>query len=102
VVWQAAGCRCRTGETSASRRISMPGPLPLSVNEFLTRFLLHILPQGFVRIRHFGSWPTADAPPFYPCAFRCWAQPQNHQPKNTLPLRKTLQIFIAVPSVADP
>jgi len=28
--------------------------LPLSVNEFLTRFLLHILPQGFVRIRHFG------------------------------------------------
>jgi len=29
-------------------------PLPLSVNEFLTRFLLHILPQGFVRIRNFG------------------------------------------------
>ena len=28
--------------------------LPLSVNEFLTRFLLHILPKGFVRIRHFG------------------------------------------------
>jgi hypothetical protein len=28
--------------------------LPLSVNEFLTRFLLHILPRGFVRIRNFG------------------------------------------------
>src|SRR5499425_2172852 len=28
--------------------------LPLSANEFLTRFLLHILPKGFVRIRHFG------------------------------------------------
>ena len=28
--------------------------LPLSLNEFLCRFLLHILPQGFVRIRHFG------------------------------------------------
>jgi hypothetical protein len=28
--------------------------LPLSVNEFLTRFLLHILPQGFGRIRNFG------------------------------------------------
>jgi hypothetical protein len=27
---------------------------PLSLNEFLCRFLLHILPQGFVRIRHFG------------------------------------------------
>ena len=28
--------------------------LPLSVDEFLCRFLLHILPQGFVRIRNFG------------------------------------------------
>jgi hypothetical protein len=28
--------------------------LPLSVNQFLTRFLLHILPRGFVRIRNFG------------------------------------------------
>ena len=28
--------------------------LPLSVDEFLRRFLLHVLPQGFVRIRNFG------------------------------------------------
>jgi hypothetical protein len=28
--------------------------LALSLDEFLRRFLLHILPQGFVRIRHFG------------------------------------------------
>jgi Putative transposase/Transposase zinc-binding domain len=28
--------------------------LPLSVDEFLRRFLLHLLPQGFVRIRNFG------------------------------------------------
>lgn len=28
--------------------------MTLSVDEFLRRFLLHILPQGFVRIRHFG------------------------------------------------
>ena len=28
--------------------------LTLSLDEFLRRFLLHILPQGFVRIRHFG------------------------------------------------
>jgi hypothetical protein len=26
----------------------------LSLDEFLRRFLLHLLPQGFVRIRHFG------------------------------------------------
>jgi IS5 family transposase len=28
--------------------------LTLSLDKFLRRFLLHILPQGFVRIRHFG------------------------------------------------
>ncbi|MGC1255045.1 MAG: transposase [Candidatus Acidiferrales bacterium] len=28
--------------------------LPLSVDEFLRRFLLHLLPKGFVRIRNFG------------------------------------------------
>jgi len=29
--------------------------LTLSFDEFLRRFLLHVLPKGFVRIRHFGS-----------------------------------------------
>ena len=29
-------------------------PLPLPVDEFLSRFLLHLLPEGFVRIRNFG------------------------------------------------
>ena len=29
-------------------------PLTLALDKFLRRFLLHILPQGFVRIRHFG------------------------------------------------
>src|SRR5215472_8013434 len=28
--------------------------MTLSLDEFLTRFLLHLLPKGFVRIRHFG------------------------------------------------
>jgi hypothetical protein len=28
--------------------------LTLAVDEFLRRFLLHLLPQGFVRIRNFG------------------------------------------------
>src|SRR6202140_805741 len=29
--------------------------MTLSLDEFLRRFLLHVLPKGFVRIRHFGS-----------------------------------------------
>ena len=28
--------------------------MPLSVVEFTRRFLLHVLPRGFVRIRHYG------------------------------------------------
>ena len=28
--------------------------MPLEVQEFIRRFLLHVLPDGFMRIRHFG------------------------------------------------
>jgi len=28
--------------------------LPLDAHEFIRRFLLHVLPDGFMRIRHFG------------------------------------------------
>jgi hypothetical protein len=28
--------------------------MDLAVDEFLRRFLLHVVPNGFVRIRHFG------------------------------------------------
>ena len=31
-----------------------PKIMALGVEEFLRRFLLHVLPRGFVRIRHFG------------------------------------------------
>ena len=31
-----------------------PKLMPLSLDEFLRRFLLHVLPKGFVRIRHLG------------------------------------------------
>jgi len=51
--------------------------LPLSVDEFLCRFLLHILPQGFVRIRHFGFLATGGVPRFCRFAFSCWAQPKS-------------------------
>jgi hypothetical protein len=30
------------------------GQMTLTVTEFLRRFFLHVLPKGFVRIRHFG------------------------------------------------
>lgn len=36
------------------RRANRSRTLTLSVDEFIRRFLLHVLPQGFMRIRHFG------------------------------------------------
>src|SRR5207302_1277454 len=29
-------------------------PWPLDAHEFIRRFLLHVIPKGFVRVRHFG------------------------------------------------
>jgi len=44
--------------------------LPLSVDEFLCRFLLHILPQGFVRIRHFGFLANRRRTTLLPLCFQ--------------------------------
>src|ERR1700756_2353986 len=44
--------------------------LTLHVNEFLRRFLLHVLPPGFVRIRHFGFLSTRKRSTLLPLCFR--------------------------------
>src|SRR6202158_833516 len=45
--------------------------LPLSLDEFLRRFLLHILPKGFVRIRNFGFLANRKRAASYRFAFSC-------------------------------
>ena len=61
--------------------------LPLSVNEFLCRFLLHILPQGFVRIRHFGFLANRRRTTLLPLCFQLLSsgpQPQaEHRDSST-------------------
>jgi hypothetical protein len=42
----------------------------LPVGQFLTRFLLHLLPQGFVRIRHFGFLATRRRAKLLPLCFQ--------------------------------
>jgi hypothetical protein len=71
----------------------------LSHDKFLRRFLLHILPQGFVRIRHFGFLSCRRRRTTLPNASSCWVHHKKRLPKNTLPPPKTFPIFIAVPSV---
>jgi hypothetical protein len=68
----------------------------LPVDEFLRRFLLHILPQGFVRIRHFGFLANRRRATTLRFAFSHWARYTSQVPQ------KIPAPCIAVPSVADP
>ena len=47
--------------------------LALGVDEFLRRFLLHLLPPGFVRIRNFGFLANRNRATLLPLFGRCWA-----------------------------
>src|SRR5512142_1065441 len=45
--------------------------MTLSLDEFLRRFLLHLLPKGFVRIRHFGFLASRRRATLLPVCFLC-------------------------------
>jgi hypothetical protein len=53
--------------------------LPLSVDEFLRRFLLHLLPQGFVRIRNFGFLANRKRATLLPLCFHLLGSAQEPQ-----------------------
>jgi hypothetical protein len=61
--------------------------MTLWVDEFLRRFLLHILPQGFVRIRHFGFLANRRRTKLLPLCFQLLGsgpQPQaEHHSSST-------------------
>ena len=66
--------------------------MTLSVEEFLRRFLLHVLPPGFVRIRHFGFLAHRRRAQLLPLCFQllqsATASPQAQPPTpehNELP-----------------
>ncbi len=51
--------------------------MTLSVDEFLRRFLLHLLPRGFVRIRNFGFLANRQRALLLPLCFRLLQGPEN-------------------------
>src|SRR5215469_10483165 len=51
--------------------------LTVSLDEFLRRFLLHLLPKGFVRIRNFGFLANRRRAAFLPLCFRLLAARQQ-------------------------
>jgi len=75
--------------------------MTLALDEFLRRFLLHLLPKGFVRIRNFAFWPTADAPLSCRFAFHCSACHKNRNPSKIPYPPMTRTVSSAVPSAVD-
>jgi hypothetical protein len=66
--------------------------MTVSRDEFLRRFLLHLLPKGFVRIRHFGFLANRTRAALLP---RCFAAlhttpPKNESPTSTAPTTQPL------------
>ena len=58
--------------------------LTLSLDEFLRRFLLHLLPEGFVRIRNFGFLANRKRATTLPLCFQLLsAAPQTEQAVST-------------------
>jgi Putative transposase len=53
--------------------------LSLSLDEFLCRFLLHILPKGFVRIRNFGFLANRKRATLLPLCFQLLGSTQQPQ-----------------------
>src|SRR5215472_8528411 len=59
----------------------------LSLDEFLRRFLLHLLPKGFVRIRHFGFLANRHRVKLLPLCFAAL----DSAPAQAVPKLSTLQ-----------
>ena len=62
---------------------NQPKLMTLSLDEFLRRFLLHLLPRGFVRIRHFGFLANRRRATLLPLCFRLLGavQPSQTEPE---------------------
>ena len=60
--------------------------MTLHLNEFLRRFLLHVLPLGFVRIRHFGFLSTRKRSTLLPLCFRLLGATSAERKKKLLVL----------------
>ena len=54
--------------------------MTLSTDEFMRRFLLHVLPDGFHRIRHYGLFANAARKANVEMARRCWRR--QRRPKH--------------------
>jgi len=72
--------------------------MTLSLDEFLRRFLLHLLPEGFVRIRNFGFLANRKRATTLLLSFQLLGGAPQTSQRPPPPVRA---IFGLVPSVVD-
>jgi hypothetical protein len=76
--------------------------LSLSLDEILCRFLLHILPKGFVRIRNFGFLANRKRATLLPLCFSGWVRNNSRKQNNNTPLPpKAVPILGAARNAVD-
>jgi len=82
---------CQNGHVTFKSRNNQtpenPRQVTLSAEEFIRRFLLHVLPRGFVKIRHYGLLSPANAKTKLEKARTLILQTESTAPK-TQPLAK--------------
>jgi hypothetical protein len=59
--------------------------MTLTVDEFLRRFLLHLLPRGFMRIRNFGFLANRRRATLLPLCFRLLSSSEKQEPSAASP-----------------
>ena len=71
--------------------------MTLSLDEFLRRFLLHLLPKGFVRIRHFGLLANRRRATFLPLCFQLLgAVPPSQTEPEASPAQETSPLWLCL------
>jgi hypothetical protein len=64
--------------------------MTLPVDEFLRRFLLHLLPPGFVRIRNFGFLANRRRVTLLPLCFRLLNAPAERATPQVSPFAEAI------------
>jgi hypothetical protein len=74
----------------------------LDLNEFLRRFFLHVLPKGFVRIRHFGFFAHRKRAKLLPLCFALLGQSEEQHADSGSSTAATPQTLWPCPRCGGP
>ena len=76
--------------------------MTLALDEFLRRFLLHLLPKGFVRIRHFGFLANRRRATLLPLCFQVLNAVQPSHTESEASLAKEPALLWLCPKCGGP